>query len=68
MSDEPNGDEAAPQAPPEVPLDQSTAPIDQMLEGLNDDTPLDQTRSEIRQVLGSEQPDADRQAPRPRRR
>jgi len=39
---------------PEVPLDQTTAPIDHLQEGLVDDVPLDQTRSEMREVLGSE--------------
>ena len=39
---------------PDVPLDQTTAPIDYVQEGLVGDTPLDQTRSEMREVLGSE--------------
>jgi hypothetical protein len=39
---------------PEVPLDQTTAPIDYLQEGLIGDVPLDQTRAEMREVLGSE--------------
>jgi hypothetical protein len=39
---------------PEVPLDQTTAPIDYLQEGPSGDVPLDQTRSEMREVLGSE--------------
>jgi hypothetical protein len=39
---------------PEVPLDQTTAPIDYLQEGLSGDVPLDQTRAEMREVLGSE--------------
>ena len=41
-------------AAPDVPLDQTTPPIDQLQESLVDDVPLDQTRAEIREVLGSE--------------
>jgi len=40
--------------PPEVPSDQTTAPIDYLQEGLTGDIPLDQTRAEMREVLGSE--------------
>jgi len=39
---------------PEVPLDQTIAPIDYLQEGEVGDMPLDQTRSEMREVLGSE--------------
>lgn len=39
---------------PEAPLDQTTAPIDYLQEGRIEDTPLDQTRAEMQQVLGSE--------------
>jgi hypothetical protein len=39
---------------PEVPLDQTTAPIDYLQEGLTGDVPLDQTRAETREFLGSE--------------
>ncbi len=39
---------------PEVPLDQTTAPIDYLQEGLTGDVPLDQTRAEMREVLGSQ--------------
>jgi hypothetical protein len=39
---------------PEVPLDQTTARIDYLQEGLTGETPLDQTRSEMQKVLGSE--------------
>jgi hypothetical protein len=39
---------------PQAPLDQTTAPIDHLQEGLGDDVPLDQTRSEMRVFLGSQ--------------
>jgi hypothetical protein len=39
---------------PDVPLDQTTAPIDYLQEGPLGEVPLDQTRSEMREVLGSE--------------
>ena len=39
---------------PEVPLDQTTAPIDHLQEGISDDVPLDQTRSEMRPFLGTQ--------------
>lgn len=39
---------------PEVPLDQATAPIDYLQEGLTGEVPLDQTRSEMREFLGSQ--------------
>lgn len=39
---------------PEVPLDQTTAPIDYLQEGPTGDAPLDQTRSEMREFLGSQ--------------
>jgi hypothetical protein len=39
---------------PEEPLDQTTAPIDYLQEGSSGEVPLDQARSEIRQVFGSE--------------
>jgi hypothetical protein len=39
---------------PEVPLDQTTAPIDYLKKGPLGEVPLDQTRSEMREVLGSE--------------
>lgn len=39
---------------PEVPLDQTTAPIDYLQEGLAGDMPLDQTQAETREFLGSE--------------
>jgi hypothetical protein len=39
---------------PETPLDQTTAPLDQIQEGdITGDVPLDQTRSEMRPFLGS---------------
>lgn len=41
---------------PDTPLDQTTAPIDYLQEGLTGDVPLDQTRAEMREVLGSEGP------------
>jgi hypothetical protein len=46
----------SPPAPgvPEVPLDQTIAPIDYLQEGLTGDVPLDQTRAETREFLGSE--------------
>lgn len=39
---------------PEVPLDQTQAPVDNLQEGPLGEVPLDQTRSEMRKVLGSE--------------
>lgn len=39
---------------PEVPLDQTGAPIDYLQEGISGEVPIDQTRSEMREVLGSE--------------
>jgi hypothetical protein len=39
---------------PEVPLDQTSAPIDYLQEGLIGDVPLDQTISEMREFLGSD--------------
>lgn len=40
---------------PDVPLDQTKPPIDQVQEGpVRDDVPLDQTRPETREFLGSE--------------
>lgn len=50
---------------PEVPLDQTTAPIDYLQEGLSGDVPLDQTRAEMREVLGSEGIPPSRRRPRP---
>jgi len=50
---------------PEVPLDQTTAPIDYLQEGLTGDVPLDQTRAEMREVLGSEGIPPTRRRPRP---
>lgn len=50
---------------PEVPLDQTTAPIDYLQEGLSGDVPLDQTRAEMREVLGSEGTMPSRRDPRP---
>lgn len=38
---------------PETPLDQTTPPIDHLQEDLVDEVPLDQTRAEVREVLGS---------------
>jgi hypothetical protein len=49
---------------PEVPLDQTTAPIDYLQEGLTGDIPLDQTRAEMREVLGSEGIPPTRRRPR----
>jgi hypothetical protein len=51
-------------AAPDVPLDQTTPPIDQLQEGLIDNVPLDQTRAETREILGSEGVPS----PRPHRR
>lgn len=53
MTDPKEGQELVDGAP-EVPLDQTTAPIDRVQEGTSDDVPLDQTRSEMRPFLGSE--------------
>jgi hypothetical protein len=49
---------------PEVPLDQTTAPIDYLQEGLTGDVPLDQTRAEMREVLGSQGVPPARRPPR----
>jgi hypothetical protein len=43
-------------AAPDVPLDQTSAPIDYLQEGLTGDVPLDQTTSEMREFLGSDGP------------
>jgi hypothetical protein len=39
---------------PDVPLDQTAAPIDYLQEGVTGEVPLDQTRSEMREFLGSQ--------------
>jgi hypothetical protein len=41
-------------ATPDVPLDQTSAPIDHLQEGLTGEVPLDQTSSEMREFLGSQ--------------
>lgn len=40
----------------DAPLDQTMPPIDQLQEDLPGDLPLDRTRPEMREVLGSEGP------------
>lgn len=49
---------------PEVPLDQTKAPIVYLQEGLTGEVPLDQTRSEMREFLGSQGASPNRRHPR----
>jgi hypothetical protein len=53
MSD-PEEREGSADPSPEMPLDQTTAPLDHLQEGLTGEVPLDQTRAEMHKVLGSE--------------
>lgn len=63
MSD-PEEREEPVQLAPEVPMDQTTAPVDNLQGGPLGEVPLDQTRSEMREVLGSEGVPSFRRRPR----